>query len=255
MKKTKENQYTKDDVKNFWNRNVCQTEFIKGHQRGTKEFFEEAERVRYKFHFYLPKLFTWIAEQKPKGKLLEIGCSMGTDLLQLARRGMQAHGVDLTDEGIKLAEKRFAMYEIPANVQVGDAENLPFSDNHFDVVYSFGVLHHTPDTQKSIDEVRRVLQPDGLAVIMLYNTRSFNYIIHRILNAPFDGNKKDRCPIERSYTKKQAAAMFKEYSSVKIEKEYFMTTGFGFLWFLLPKFMHRALGRIWGWHLVIKAVK
>lgn len=251
----KETKYTKEDVKNFWNRNVCQTEFIKGQERGTKSFFEEAERVRYKFHFYMPELFKWIAKQKPNGKLLEIGCSMGTDLIQLARQGMNVNGVDLTDEGIKLAKQRFELYEIPANLQVGDAENLPFDENTFDVVYSFGVLHHTPDTQKSINEVHRVLKNDGLAVIMLYNTRSFNYIIHRILDAPFDGNRKDRCPIERSYTKKEAAELFKNYSDVKIEVEYFMTTGFGFIWHLVPKFLHRFFGRIWGWHLVIKARK
>jgi ubiquinone/menaquinone biosynthesis C-methylase UbiE len=251
----KENQFTKEDVKNFWNRNVCQTEFIKGYRLGTKEFFEEAEKIRYRYHFYLPGLFRWISEQKPGGEIIEIGCSMATDLLQLARLGMRATGVDLTEEGIKLAKVRFDMYGIPANLQVGDAENLPFNDNTFDAVYSFGVLHHTPDTQKSIDEARRVIKKGGLAVIMLYNTRSFNYIIHRILNAPFDGNKKDRCPIEKSYTKKQVAKMFENYSSVKIEREYFMTTGFGFIWHLIPKFLHRFLGRIWGWHLVIKAIK
>ncbi|HPS82864.1 MAG TPA: class I SAM-dependent methyltransferase [Bacteroidales bacterium] len=253
--KQAETKYNKDDVKNFWNRNVCQTEFIKGQKTGSKEFFEEAEKIRYKYHFYLPGLFKWIAEQKPKGTLLELGCSMGTDLLQLARQGMIVNGIDLTEEGIKLGEERFEMYGIPANLMVGDAENIPFDDCTFDVVYSFGVLHHTPDTQKSINEARRVLKQDGIAVIMLYNTRSFNYIIHRILNAPFDGNKKDRCPIERSYTKKQVLQLFSEYSSVKIEKEYFMTTGFGFLWHLIPRFIHRFMGHVWGWHWVIKANK
>lgn len=247
--------YTKQDVKEFWNRNVCQTEFIKSGERGSREFFEEAERIRYKHHFYLPPLFDEIAGQKPGGRLLEIGCGMGTDLLQLARRNMKVTGIDLTEEGIALAQKRFEMYKLPAELKIDDAENLSFADNSFDVVYSFGVLHHTPDTQKAIEEVLRVLKPGGLAVIMLYHRRSFNYLVHRLLNAPFDGNWKDRCPIERTYTKRELQEMFRDYRNVRIRIEYFMTTGFGVIWDLLPKFLHRSLGHAWGWHAVIKGEK
>jgi len=250
-----EQQPTKKDVGEFWNRNVCQTEFLKTGERGTEEFYQEAERVRYKYHFYLPELFDWIAEEKPNGSLLEVGCSMGTDLLQLARRGMRVTGIDLTEEGINLARKRFELYQIPAELKIDDAENLSFPDNTFDVVYSFGVLHHTPDTQKAIDEVRRVLVPGGLAVIMLYNRNSLNYYIHRLINQPFDGNRKDRCPIERTYTKAQIFSMFQDFKKVKIEVEYLLTTGYGIVWDLIPKAVHRALGHLWGWHLVIKAYK
>lgn len=247
--------YTKSDVRNFWNRNVCQTEFITGPERGSKEFFAQAEKIRYKYHFYLPELFDWIAGQKPKARLLEIGCGMGTDLIQLARRDLDVTGIDLTEEGINLAQKRFQLYNITAELKVDDAENLSFQDNTFDIVYSFGVLHHTPDTQKSIDEVYRVLKPGGLAVIMLYHRRSYNYVIHRILDAPFDGNRKDRCPIERTYTRAEVGEMFSRYTDVQIEIEYFMTTGHGIVWDLLPKVLHRTLGHSWGWHIIIKAWK
>lgn len=255
MNAANDTTYTKQDVKEFWNRNVCQAEFIKTGERGSREFFDEAERIRYKHHFYLPALFDEIAARKPGGKLLEIGCGMGTDLLQLARRNMRVTGIDLTEEGIALAQKRFEMYKMPVELKIDDAENLSFGDNSFDVVYSFGVLHHTPDTPKSIDEVLRVLKPDGLAVIMLYHRRSFNYIIHRLLNAPFDGNWKDRCPIERTYTQKELREMFKNYHNVRINIEYFMTTGFGIVWDLIPKSLHRYLGHKWGWHAVIKGEK
>ena len=248
-------QYTKTDVKEFWNRNVCQTEFIKGSEQGTREFFEEAERIRYKYHFYIPELFAWIESEKPNAKLLEIGCGMGTDLLQLARRNLQVTGIDLTEDGIALAKKRFEIYELPAELKVDDAENLSFEDNSFDVVYSFGVLHHTPDTQKSIDEVLRVLKPGGLAVIMLYHRNSYNYLIHRLLDAPFDGNKKDRCPIERSYSKNEVKQMFEKFERTNLDIEYLMTTGHGIIWDILPKFIHRSFGKIWGWHIIIKASK
>jgi ubiquinone/menaquinone biosynthesis C-methylase UbiE len=247
--------YTKADVKSFWNRNVCQAERIKDAEPGTREFFEEAEKIRYKYHYYLPHLFDWMTDQKPDTKLLEIGCGMATDLLQLARRGFKVTGIDLTEEGINLAQQRFDLYQQPGELKVDDAENLSFSDDSFDIVYSFGVLHHTPDTQKSIDEVCRVLKPGGLAVIMLYNRRSFNYFVHRILDAPFDGNRKDRCPIERTYTDAEVQKMFRNFSDITVEHEYFMTTGYGIVWDVLPKALHRSLGHSWGWHLVIKAEK
>lgn len=247
--------YTKADVKSFWNRNVCQAERIKDSSPGSKEFFEKAEQIRYKYHFYLPELFLWMKYQKPNAELLEIGCGMGTDLLQLARQGFNVTGIDLTEEGIELAQKRFALYQQPAVLKVDDAENLSFEDNRFDIVYSFGVLHHTPDTQKSINELYRVLKPGGLAVVMLYNSRSFNYIVHRLLNAPFDGNRSDRCPIERTYTRSEVKRLFQKFSDVHLQLEYFITTGYGLLWDVLPKSVHKILGKTWGWHIIIKATK
>ncbi len=253
--KTITKQPTLGDVKYFWNRNVCQTEFIKTDEVGSKMFFEEAERVRYKYHYYLPELFDSIAAARPGGKLLEIGCSMGTDLLQLARRGLRVTGIDLTEAGIELAQGRFKLYNLKAQLKTGDAENLPFSENSFDIVYSFGVLHHTPDTAKAVAEVRRVLVPKGLAVIMLYHRRSFNYVIHRMLNQPFDGHRNDRCPIERTYSKTEIYNLFKDFAKVELDIKYFMTTGFGIVWDLVPMYVHKKLGQKWGWHIVIKAIK
>lgn len=247
--------YTKADVKSFWNRNVCQAERIKNAEPGTKEFYEKAEKIRYKYHYYLPKLFDWMAEQKAGTNLLEIGCGMATDLLQLARRGFKVTGIDLTEEGINLAQQRFDLYQLPGELKVDDAENLSFADASYDIVYSFGVLHHTPDTQKSIDEVYRVLKPGGMAVIMLYNRRSFNYFVHRMLDAPFDGNRQDRCPIERTYNRSEIKQMLREYSKVNMDLEYFMTTGYGIFWDLLPKALHNQLGKKLGWHIVIRAWK
>ena len=248
-------QPTLGDVKDFWNRNVCQTEFIKTDETGSRAFFEEAERVRYKYHYYLPGLFDSIAAAKPGGTVLEIGCSMGTDLLQLARRGLRVTGIDLTEAGIELAQRRFQLYNMQAQLKTADAENLPFGENSFDIVYSFGVLHHTPDTGRAVAEVRRVLKPGGLAVIMLYHRRSFNYLMHRLLNQPFDGHRNDRCPIERTYTKSGINILFRDFARVELDLKYFMTTGFGIVWDLLPLYVHKKLGQIWGWHIIIKALK
>lgn len=254
-KLSKNKKFTKQDVKDFWNENVCQTEFIKDKKVGTKPFFEEAERIRYKHHFYLPALFKHISELKPKGKLLEIGCGMGTDIVQLVRNGFDVTGIDLTSEAIDLAKKRFKIYNLKGKLKTDDAENLSFEEKTFDVVYSFGVLHHTPNTQKAIDETYRVLKDDGVAIIMLYHRNSFNYVVHKLLNAPFDGNKKNRCPIERCYSKKEVYRLFNSYSVVNLSIEYFMTTGFGFFWDLVPRFIHKWFGKSIGWHIIVEARK
>lgn len=245
----------KKEVKDFWTRNVCQADLPKA-KKGSKEFFDEVEGIRYRYHYHLMPLFDRIAREcSTGGQLLEIGCGMGSDLLQLARRGLKVTGVDLTDTGIELAGSRFKIYGQQADLRVADAENLPFEDMSFDVVYSFGVLHHTPDTPRSIMEVHRVLKPGGKAFIMLYYRPSLNYLAHYLTGVPFDGSKGDKCPVERAYTKREIREMFAPFNNVSIEIDYLFGTGWGIVNFITPKFLHRALGRIIGWHAMIEATK
>lgn len=244
-----------DDVRTFWNRNVCQTEFLTEFERGTREFYDAAEQVRYRYHYHIPPLLKRLAEEYPGGKLLEIGCSMGTDLLQSARNGLQVTGVDLTEAGIELARHRFELYGLPADLRVANAEHLDFDDATFDIVYSFGVLHHTVDTQQSINEVHRVLKPGGKAAIMLYHSRSLNQLAHLLTRTPADGNRKDPVPIARTYSKRSARELFDRFSDVSISVEYLFGTGWGAVNKLVPLPLHRWLGRRIGWHLMIEATK
>ena len=246
----------KEQVHDFWNRNVCHAQFIKA-EPGSKRFYELSEIIRYKYHYHIPPLLDSIAKNcPPDGKCLEIGCGMGTDALQMARRGLSVTAIDITEEGINLAKKRFDLYNCSADLRIADAENLPFDDVSFDCVYSFGVLHHTPDTQKAIHEVYRVLKPGGSAYIMLYNKVSLNYIAHRLTRTSFDaGLKGEKCPLEKAYTKKDAAAFFTDFSSVTITIEYLFGTGWGKVNCFLPKSLNRLLGKCIGWHLLIYASK
>ncbi len=111
-------------------------------------------------------------------KVLEIGCGLGTDGAQFAEAGANYTGVDLTEAAVELARKRFELFNLQGQFQTADAENLDFPDDSFDLVYSHGVLHHTPDTQKAIDEVHRVLRPGGRAQVMLYHRDSYNYRVN-----------------------------------------------------------------------------
>jgi ubiquinone/menaquinone biosynthesis C-methylase UbiE len=250
------NENLKKSVKDFWNRNVCHAKFIKS-PPGSLDFFEEAEYVRYKYHYHIPPLLDTIAcNCQPNGKYLEIGCGMGTDALQIARKGISVTAIDLTDEGINLAKKRFDLYNCKADLRVADAENLPFDDATFDCVYSFGVLHHTPDTQKAINEIHRVLKPSGIAYIMLYNKLSLNYVAHLLTRTSFDaGFKGEKCPLEKAYTKKEVLLFFTKFSSITVSVEYLFGTGWGKINNFFPKSLHRLLGKIVGWHLLINAKK
>jgi len=245
----------KDQVRDFWNRNVNQFNQLQRDDIGTREFFDAAEVLRYEYHYHLQPLFDRIAAAHPGGKLLEVGCSMGNDTIQFARRGMQVSGVDLTEAAIELINKRFALYGLSGDFRVADAEKLPFADATFDAVYSFGVLHHTPDTAGSIEEVRRVLKPGGKAYIMLYNTRSLNWLAHRLTGVPFDGSRRDPCPVEKSYMPGEARRFFANYSATQVSIDYLYGTGWGLANKLMPTFLHRALGKVIGWHLMIEAVK
>ena len=245
----------KKNVKDFWTRNVCQADLPKA-EKGSKEFFDEVEGIRYCYHYHLMPLFDRMVSEAGAGsRLLEIGCGMGSDLLQLARRGFRVTGVDLTEAGIELAKKRFDIYGQQAELRVADAENLPFADSTFDVVYSFGVLHHTPDTPKSIKEVHRVLKAGGKAYIMLYYRPSLNYLAHYLTGVPFDGSKRDKCPVERAYNKCEIREMFADFGSVSIGIDYLFGTGWGIVNTVTPKFLHRLLGRVVGWHAMIEAAK
>jgi hypothetical protein len=71
----------KNTVRDYWNRNVNQVSFLKTPKIGSQAFFEESDALRYQYQYHLLPLFDRLASEYPQGKLLEVGCSMGTDLL------------------------------------------------------------------------------------------------------------------------------------------------------------------------------
>lgn len=160
----------KHDVRSHWEAEPCGSRDLE--QEDRRAFFAEHERLRYEFFEpYIPG-FARFEEGRGK-KVLEIGIGVGTDFINWARSGAELTGLDLTAEAIALGKERLALEGLEATLQQGDAESLPFDDATFDLVYSYGVLHHTPNTPKSLDEVFRVLKPGGTARLMLYNLVSW----------------------------------------------------------------------------------
>lgn len=153
----------------FYNSGSCGEVYACGHS--PKARLESQARRRYELEPYIPG-FARFREGAGKS-VLEIGVGMGADHLEWAKsRPARLVGIDLTPRAVEHTRTRLGLSGFTPDVQVANAERLPFADASFDVVYSWGVLHHTPDTPAAMREVLRVLKPGGVARIMIYNTRS-----------------------------------------------------------------------------------
>jgi len=159
----------KSAVGDFWEQASCGEVYAEGDSE--RERFEAQARSRYAME---PFIFSFARFAEGAGKdVLEIGVGMGADHVEWAKAGPRSlAGVDLTRRAVEHTRARLALYGLSSSVQTADAEHLPFADASFDLVYSWGVLHHTPDTPRAIREVWRVLRPGGTARVMVYNRHS-----------------------------------------------------------------------------------
>ncbi len=160
---------TVDTVRDFWQAHI-NNEYYTEAERASDSYFDEIEERRYRTHYHLPELFASLDGHGQR--LLEVGCGIGVDSIQLAKRGFQVTAVDLTENALTVARQFAARRGVSIDFRLGNAEGLDFPDESFDAVYSFGVLHHTPDIERSVAEVRRVLRPAGTAQVMLYHRDS-----------------------------------------------------------------------------------
>ncbi|MEW6740164.1 MAG: class I SAM-dependent methyltransferase [Nitrospirota bacterium] len=160
----------KEDVRSYWNARTCGTNFS-DKDKYSKEYFNEIERCRYHLE---PEILSFAQFEKFKDKrVLEVGVGAGTDFLQWVRAGAKAYGIDLTPEGVNHVKRRLEVYGLTADdVRVADCESLPYEDNTFDLVYSWGVIHHTPDMPRALKEIVRVCRNGGTCKIMVYNRYS-----------------------------------------------------------------------------------
>ena len=141
-----------------------------GEEVGSPEWFAQVERFRYEQQSWMHSTFRF--ERFGGRRVLEIGVGLGTDHLQFARAGADMTGIDLTPRCVELTRRRLSQEGVSSDLQLMDAERLTFADDSFDVVYSFGVLHHTASADRAFAEVRRVLRPGGVFLGGLYNRHS-----------------------------------------------------------------------------------
>ncbi len=247
---------------------------------GTRDFFEHVDRTFYKWtdglhteDAFFARLFTY--EQYRNLDVLEIGCGLGTMAMNWARQGAKITAIDLNPISVAQTSQRFKLYGLTGLILQMDANNLSFGDQAFDYVYSWGVLHHSPDLQRSVDEAFRVLRPGGGFGIMLYNRRSVFYW-HRIrylegylhgesrfltslqlASRYTDGSEQEGNPHTWPVTREEVRRMFRPYSAdVRVFAGGIIDYGLPRkLEAYFPQVLKEAWARRWGWSLWITGTK
>lgn len=210
-------------VKDFWNENSCgEVLYLKGEDE--MEAFKHQSSIRYQLEPYILTFADFLSAANKD--VLEIGVGLGADHQKFAEAGARLTGIDLTDKAIAHTKRRFSIFGLNSELNVVDAENLPFANESFDIVYSWGVIHHSPDTPKVVKEIFRVLKQGGEARIMIYHTKSIvgymlwlRYGLLRLkpfitLSKIYDQYLES--PGTKAYTVREAQQMFHQFSKVHI---------------------------------------
>jgi SAM-dependent methyltransferase len=160
------------DVSAFWDSHPCGSLTVSA-PRGSDEFFLEYERYRYGTEPYILALLDLDGIRGQR--VVELGCGMGTDGVQFAKAGARYLGIDLTPAGAGLTTGNLQSRHLEGRALVGSGEALPLASDSVDLLYSHGVIHHTPAIERAVAEIWRVLKPNGRLHLMLYHRSSFNY--------------------------------------------------------------------------------
>jgi ubiquinone/menaquinone biosynthesis C-methylase UbiE len=252
----------KESVQQFWDTTPCGTGSI-FYPEGSLEYFESIAKNRNQLE---PFIADYAQFDRWAGKrVLELGCGAGSDLLRFAKAGARATGIDLSPRSASLAKTRLRLYNCQGNVLIADAEQLPFKTDSFDLVYSWGVLHHTPDTQQAIKEVYRVTRPGREICIMLYHRHSLvalqMYLMYGLFAFKPLRSLKDilarhhESPGTKAYTVVEAQQMFSAFRKLKID---FRFTPYDLRYGrdkYLPKWVGNLVPKRLGWFMVIRGRK
>lgn len=248
------------EVKKFWDDRPCNVRHS-SKEVGTKEYFEEVERKKFFVETHILD-FTNFPEWKGK-KVLEIGCGLATAGINFALNGAEYTGVELSESSLELAKKRFEVFGQKANFYVGNAEELSsfVPAETYDLIYSFGVIHHSPQPEKIIVEIKKYMNENSVLKIMLYAKDSWkNYMIDSGLDQP---EAQYGCPIALTYTKQEVVDLLSDYEVISIEQDHIFPyqvepyKNGEYIkqpWFeTMPPEMFRTLEKNLGWHLLITA--
>jgi len=282
----------KKDIENWWADNPMTYGDTHGtvdyaHQDnvkfGTKEFFETVDQTFYEWNAPLHDNDIPFSKIYPYGrykgkKVLEIGCGMGTMAMNWAKQGAHVTAVDLNPVAIEQTKNRFKLHDLKGTIKQCDANILDFKDESFDYVYSWGVLHHSPDLEKSLDELFRVLKTDGEFGIMLYNRHSFLHwymteFVEGFLHDEYhhcsplelasrygDGAREEGNPHTWPITKSEIKSYFEEKSNYQsrllgTDMDHIFSYMLPGLSSVIPKALYKPWARRFGWSHWITGVK
>lgn len=249
------------DVLSYWDRRPCNIRHST-REVGTREYFDEVEARKYFVEPHIPAFAGF--ERWHDKSVLEIGCGLGTDAVNFARAGARYTGVDLSPVSLGLARTRFGVYGLTGEFFCSNGEELSkdLPAGSFDLVYSFGVIHHTPRPRAVIESARRVIRDGGELRIMLYARQSWKALM---IEEGFDQPEaQSGCPIALTYTPADVqdlldgafevvdirqAHIFPYVIEKYVRYEYEPQP-----WFkAMPRELFQALERRLGWHLLITA--
>lgn len=249
------------DVKNFWDARPCNIRHSPS-PIGTRQYFDEVEARKY---FVEPHIPAFADFHRWAGKhVLEIGCGIGTDTMNFARAGAYVTAVDLSDKSLALARGRAKIYGLEQRITFvqADAEDLASSvkQEPYDLVYSFGVLHHTPNPQRAIDGVPAYMSSDSEFRLMMYAKNSWkSAMIDAGLDQP---EAQSGCPVAYTYTAAEMRRLLESFEIIDLHQDHI----FPYViekyvryeyepqpWFrAMPKEMFTALEKILGWHMLVR---
>ena len=264
---------TSDEYKNQtqdqWNGNPCGAQYAQNSEAETLSWFREIETHRYEEYApWMPEIMEF--SQHAGERILEIGGGLGTDLVQFAKNGGHVTNVDLSKKHLELAKKNFELRGLKGTFIHGDAEDLPLENNTFDLVYSHGVLHHTPNAKTLINEIGRVLKPGGRVIVMVYAENSWHYWVQIVLRRGVIGGLL-RChsvgeimsrhveftetgsrPLVKVYSRTRLRQMFARFDNVQIVKRQMTAAEIPLSLRWIPL---NFAAQLLGWNLIVKATK
>lgn len=266
-----------DAVRDYWNRRPCNIRHSQK-EKGTKEYFDEVEARKYFVEPHIPE-FAEFPKWNGK-KVLELGCGIGTDTINFARSGAQVTAVDLSEESLELARTRAKVFGLENQIKFYQANGEELSKTvpveKFDLIYSFGVIHHTPHPDKALSELDKYAGPDSTLKLMVYNKHSWKvwWIIATEGKGKFwerdalvakNSEAQTGCPVTYTYSKKEGTEWLQshgydvtearvdhifpysipEYKNYEYKKNWYFRA--------MPDAMFRTLEQAAGWHLLLTA--
>ncbi|HZT25738.1 MAG TPA: class I SAM-dependent methyltransferase [Pseudolabrys sp.] len=266
-----------DDVRTYWDARPCNLR----HSRkpvGSREYFDEVEARKYLVEPHIPA-FADFPHWHGK-RVLEVGCGIGTDTVSFARHGARVTAVDLSEKSLAIARQRAQVFGLSDRVEFyqANAEQLsavlPLAQ--YDLIYSFGVIHHSPHPDRILKELRRYLAPGGTLKVMVYHRRSWKVFwilltygrgrfwdLDRIIARHSEA--QTGCPVTYSYTRAGGRRLLEaqgfRLTEVGVDHvfpyrisdyvEYRYVREWYFRW--MPKAWFRKFERMFGWHLLLTA--